>query len=61
MNTILHTLFIHLSGADESIWKAEIETQRYKTNVWTPRGEAGVEGTGRLGLTYMHTLYKINN
>ena len=30
---------------------AEIETQ---TNVWIPRGKGGVEGIGRLGLTYIH-------
>ena len=27
--------------SDEPVFKAEIETQMYRTNVWTPRGESG--------------------
>ena len=29
------------NGTDESICKAEIETQMQRTNVWTPRGKRG--------------------
>ena len=29
-----------LSGTDEQVCRAEIETQMQRTNVWTPRGES---------------------
>ena len=29
------------NGTDESVCRAEIETQMQRTNVWTPRGERG--------------------
>ena len=29
------------NGTDEPVCKAEIETQMYRTNVWTPRRESG--------------------
>ena len=29
---------------DEPVFRAEIETQMYRTNVWTPRGESGAGG-----------------
>ena len=29
------------NGTDVPVCRAEIETQLYRTNVWTPRGESG--------------------
>ena len=34
------------NGTDEPVCRAEIETQMYSTNVWTPRGKSG--GWGRV-------------
>ena len=35
------------NGTDELVCKAEIGTQMYRTNIWTPRGESvGVCGGG---------------
>ena len=31
---------IQKNGVDEQVFKAEIETQMQRTNVWTPRGES---------------------
>ena len=28
-------------GIDDLIYKAEIETQTYRTNIWIPRGKGG--------------------
>ena len=41
-----YRIFSHIyrtqkNGADEPVYKAEIETQMQSTNVWTPRGESG--------------------
>ena len=30
------------NGTDEPVCRAEIETQKQRTNVWTQRGESGV-------------------
>ena len=32
------------NGTDEPICRAEIETQKKRKNVWTPRGESGGGG-----------------
>ena len=29
------------NGTDELVWRADVETQMQRTNVWTPRGESG--------------------
>ena len=34
------------NGTDESVCRAEIETQMQRANVWTPRGEAAGGGGG---------------
>ena len=34
------------SGTDELVCQAEIETQKYRKNIWTPRGESGGGGGG---------------
>ena len=34
------------NGTDELVCRAEIETQKQRKNVWTPRGEAAVGGGG---------------
>ena len=34
------------NGTDEPVSKAEIETQKQRKNVWTPRGESGGGGGG---------------
>ena len=34
------------NGTGEYISKAETETQTYKTNVWTPRGQGGWDELG---------------
>ena len=39
---------------DELIFKAEIESQIYRTNLRLLSGEGGVGWIERLGLTYMH-------
>ena len=48
------TCGIQKNGTDELICKAEMESQRQKTNLWLARwgGEEGY--TGRLGWTYTH-------
>ena len=35
----MHICGIQKNGTDEPICKAEIETQRQRTSVWTPSGE----------------------
>ena len=39
---LTHICGIQKNGTDDSVCKAEIETQMQRTNVWTPRGEGGV-------------------
>ena len=34
------------NGTDEPVCRAEIETQKQRKNVWTPRGENGEGGGG---------------
>ena len=51
-------------GIDDLIYKTEIETQTYRTNVWIPRGKG--EGWDELGDWDWHiytidTMYKIDN
>ena len=51
---------IQKNGIDDLICKTE--TQKYRTNAWTPKGKG--RGWDELGLTYIHspnTMYKINN
>ena len=38
---LMHICGIEKNGTDELICKAEIETQMYRTHIWTPRGETG--------------------
>ena len=46
-----YCIFTHICGiqknrTDEPVCQAEIETQMWRTNVWTPRGESGGGGGG---------------
>ena len=41
---LMHICGIQKNGTDESVFKAEIETQMQRTNVWTPREERGSGG-----------------
>ena len=41
-----HICGIQKNGTDEPVYKAEIETQIQRTNVWTPTGEGGGAGGG---------------
>ena len=43
-------------GIDDLIYKAEIETQMQKTNIWIPRGKGG--GYDKLGDgdSHIHTI-----
>ena len=34
------------NGTDESVYRAEIETQKQRRNVWTPRGKSSGGGGG---------------
>ena len=43
---LMHICGIQKNGIDDLICKTEIETQKYRTNVWTPRGESGGGGGG---------------
>ena len=42
----MHVCGIQKNGTDEPVFKAEIETQMQRTNIWTPRGKAGGGGGG---------------
>ena len=53
---------IQKNGTDEPICRAEIEKQMERMDVWTQGG--GQERVGRIGrvaLTYLTTVYKINS
>ena len=41
---LTHICGIQKNGTDEPVYRAEIETQMQRTNVWTPRGESGDGG-----------------
>ena len=34
------------NGTDEQVCRTEVETEMWRTNVWTPRGEHGGGGGG---------------
>ena len=36
---LMHVCGTQKNGTDEQGWRAEVETQLQRTNVWTPRGE----------------------
>ena len=38
---LMHVCGAWKNGTDEPVCRAEVETQMYRTNVWTPRGEIG--------------------
>ena len=42
------------NGADEPIWRAEVETQTYRRDMWTQQEKEGVGQIGRVALTYVH-------
>ena len=42
------------AGIDDLIYKAEIEIQTLRTNVWIPRGKVGMGSIRRLGLTCIY-------
>ena len=59
---LMHICGIQKNGTDEPVFKAEIETQMQRTNVWTPRGESGGVWGGmnwEIGID-MYTLICIN-
>ena len=43
---LMHICGARKNGTDEPVCRAQIETQRYRTNVQTPRGENGGGGGG---------------
>ena len=43
---LMHVCRTQKNGTDELVCRAEIETQMWRTNVWTPRGESGRGGGG---------------
>ena len=45
---LTHICGTQKNGTDEPVFRAEIETQMQRTNVWTPRGESGRGGGGGL-------------
>ena len=45
-----HIYGIQKNGTDEPVFKAEIEIQMQRTNVWTPREESGGRGVGGGGM-----------
>ena len=43
------------TSIDDPIYKAEIEIQIYRTNVWIPRGKRGGWGNWQIGIDiYIH-------
>ena len=42
----MHICRIQKNHIDEPVCKAEIETQMYRTEVWTPGGEGGRDELG---------------
>ena len=49
-------------GTNELIYKTEIESQMYKTNLWLPRGQGGRGIKWEIGTDNIHTtIYKIDN
>ena len=38
---LTHTCGTQKNGTDELVCRAEIETQKQRTKIWTPRGESG--------------------
>ena len=51
------------NGIGDLICKAEIETQKYRSNIWIPRGEGAGEMNRQTGTDKytMDTMYKIGN
>ena len=47
---LMHMYGIQKNGIDESICKAEIETQMYRTNKWTPRVGGGGGKNWKIGI-----------
>ena len=43
------------NGTDKLVCRAEIETQMWRTNVWTPRGEKG----GGMNWEFGIDIYKL--
>ena len=43
---LTHICGTQKNGTDEPICGSEIETQMWRTDVWTPRGESGGKGDG---------------
>ena len=56
----MQTHGIQKNGIDEPICKVEIETQTWRTNVWTPRREKWSEMNWEIGID-IYTLSKIDN
>ena len=59
---LTHICGIQKNGTDEWVFKAEIETQMQRRNVWTPRGEGGQDelGTG-IDICTLTNIYKIDS
>ena len=43
---LMHVCGTQKNGTDEPVCKAEIETQRQRTNIWTQGGEGGQDELG---------------
>ena len=53
---LTHICGTQKNGTDEPVYKAEIETQTQRTNIWTPRGERGGGMKWEIGIDiYMYT------
>ena len=48
---LMHVCGIWKNCADELVCRAEVETQMWRTNMWTPRGDRG-EGGGGGGMNW---------
>ena len=62
-HTLTHICGIQKNGIDDLICKAEIETQKYRSNIWIPKGEGAGEMNWQIGTDKysVDTMYKIRN
>ena len=60
---LMHICRIQKNGTDETVCKAEIDTQTQRTNVWTPSGERGGGMDWEIGIDIytLTNMYKIDN
>ena len=53
----MHVCGIKKNGIDEHIHKAEIQTQTYRTNIWTPRGDGSNGRNWEIGIDIYICVY----